>query len=364
MAFDPVDLALIRKLGGAALPFGEVTTVKEVLAECQLEPVDSQGGRTIFLVDAIDIVDGETYIIKYNGAEYRCVATSGTAENTGISGIQLGNSSIINKGDDTGEPFVVALVGDNCGIYTIDGSTTLTISIRQEVTEVKKISGKYVEGMGYVEESRKLIAEVSGETVEENNFNGTVTTNTISYINANPNELSDEIEYLIDFDGQEYRLTRLLFNYGGTVIGFGNPALHFPAGSNGVKDTGEPFFWFFFGGSSHLVTETPGSHTLKVYEPSETIHPVDGKYVNTVFYADSVYSGGYIYKDSGLTEKVTKAELLNTNMAFVISDYDGNVASPVLMNANQHSEFGSVLTLNYDGTTLSAVTFTTAEYEE
>lgn len=132
-------------------PFGETTTVKEVLAECQPEFVAAQG---MFALNSVpDIEAGAEYIVNWNGVEYKCTAVQ-TAEDSSAKVIALGNLSATG-GENTGEPFTIgANYGEQPGCFVIplDGSTTLTISIRQEVTEVKKISGKYVEGMGYEED--------------------------------------------------------------------------------------------------------------------------------------------------------------------------------------------------------------------
>ena len=135
-------------------PFGETTTVKEVLAEYQ--PPFSPGSGddafgTFYIMNPFEIVPGEKYIVSWNGVEYLSTAAE-------IRGVQvLGNLSDLGM-EDTGEPFVIQMQGgqpDAIGYAVIvpyDGSTTLTISIRQEVTTVQKISGKYVEGMGYEED--------------------------------------------------------------------------------------------------------------------------------------------------------------------------------------------------------------------
>ena len=148
-----VKLAYNGVWGGPEQPFGyETTTVKEVLAECQPFYYDgeSSGEFSYFVIEnQFRIVAGEKYVVNWNGAEF----TSEAVEQEGI--LFLGNLSAFGM-EDTGEPFMVRM-GDGNEDYVamampLDGSTTLTISIRQEVTEVQKISGKYVEGMGYEED--------------------------------------------------------------------------------------------------------------------------------------------------------------------------------------------------------------------
>jgi len=140
------------KSGPAELPFGETTTVKEVLAECQPEFVADEA---LFVLNPVpDIEAGAEYIVNWNGVEYKCTAVQ-TADDSTAKVVALGNMSSAG-GENTGEPFTIgANYGEQTGCFVIplDGSTTLTLSIRQEVTEVQKISGKYVEGMGWAEKS-------------------------------------------------------------------------------------------------------------------------------------------------------------------------------------------------------------------
>lgn len=140
-------------------PFGEVTTVKEVLAECQPEYVpeieEGLSGFVVYATRPDTVVLGETYIVNYNGVDYPCVATGKATRKVvdpANSVVILGNLGAVTGGTDTGEPFAISWGVSQMLIVPLDGSTTLTISIRQEVTEVKKISGKYVEGMGYEED--------------------------------------------------------------------------------------------------------------------------------------------------------------------------------------------------------------------
>lgn len=128
-------------------PFGETTTVKEVLAECQ--PVYAGDGMyQAALASAPDVVVGEKYIVTYNGVDYPCEAVDGSALNMpGLAA--MGDVGGATGGTSTGEPFVVLVGSDGDGesgliAAPMDGSTTLTISIRQEVTEVTTIDPKFL----------------------------------------------------------------------------------------------------------------------------------------------------------------------------------------------------------------------------
>lgn len=132
--------------------YGSTTTVKEVLAECQLNRVDSGDGGLEFLInDPVKIVSGEKYIVNWNGVEYHS-----TAVDVGED-VYLGNLGHAGM-EDTGEPYVLQIYTepirieyDNfetvyiyCVAVPFDGSTTLTISIRQEVETIHPIDPKFI----------------------------------------------------------------------------------------------------------------------------------------------------------------------------------------------------------------------------
>lgn len=77
-----------------------------------------------------DIIEGQTYTVKWDGTEYECVAFT----LDGTTG--LGNLSIIGAGADTGEPFLCGL-GESDDLdyrsdafYTLDTSPSHTISVK------------------------------------------------------------------------------------------------------------------------------------------------------------------------------------------------------------------------------------------
>lgn len=72
---------------------------------------------------ALDIVEGQTYMVNWDGTEYECV---GTIFNGRIH--VLGNLSIAGVGDDTGEPFLYA--SDEEKFLTLDTSASHTISVK------------------------------------------------------------------------------------------------------------------------------------------------------------------------------------------------------------------------------------------
>lgn len=75
-----------------------------------------------FLTDPLAIVQGQTYMVNWDGTEYECVCV-----NDGKY-IWIGNRSIMSIGDNTGEPFYYDL--DKNAFATLDTSASHTISVK------------------------------------------------------------------------------------------------------------------------------------------------------------------------------------------------------------------------------------------
>ena len=82
---------------------------------------------------------GETYKVSWDGTAYECTCVD-------IQGnLCIGNPSILGKGSDTGEPFVMQVYnGQGIVIGTLDTSASHTLSINGFAQEVVKIDEKYL----------------------------------------------------------------------------------------------------------------------------------------------------------------------------------------------------------------------------
>lgn len=114
----------------------------EVLAETTLESQGADGGVNVFgYMGAIPVVPGETYTVVWNGKEYPCTCNAVNDE-----AISLGNLAIMGAGDDTGEPFVMAILDIGAEIYGNDGATSVTLAIMSGGGEkVHKLDNKYLD---------------------------------------------------------------------------------------------------------------------------------------------------------------------------------------------------------------------------
>ena len=124
-----------HKLDGGYLPEGcPYIEAADVLFETTvaLDPDSGEG----FAPDVIDVSAGNAYAIKWNGAEYTCIAQHFEAD--GISAVVLGNLGAMTGGALTEEPFVIlcldaeiaATMGAGFIVYALDGSASATISIQ------------------------------------------------------------------------------------------------------------------------------------------------------------------------------------------------------------------------------------------
>ena len=105
---------------------GTVTVMEEQeLAFLESEFYDSN--YVSFIPTPLDIAEGQTYTVNWDGTEYECVGFYFNGE-----GIFLGNISVLGVGDDTGEPFLYGYnshESENIFI-TPDTSPRHTISVK------------------------------------------------------------------------------------------------------------------------------------------------------------------------------------------------------------------------------------------
>ena len=85
-------------------------------------------------------VVGQTYIVKFDGTEYKCSCTRLGSEG---GPLVLGNLSIPGFGNDTGEPFVIIYSG-HWATFSSDSATEHTISISEKQVSISKIDEKYL----------------------------------------------------------------------------------------------------------------------------------------------------------------------------------------------------------------------------
>lgn len=85
-------------------------------------------------------VVGQTYIVKFDGTEYKCSCIRFGSEG---GPLVLGNLSIPGFGNDTGEPFVIIYSG-HWATFSSGSATEHTISISEKQVSISKIDEKYL----------------------------------------------------------------------------------------------------------------------------------------------------------------------------------------------------------------------------
>lgn len=117
-------------------PFYSGDPVETVLVE---ESTVSFEGEYSEFPSTFEATVGETYKVYWDGTAYECTCVASNGE------LFIGNLSIIGRGSDTGEPFIVMIDnGSGIGIVTTDISASHTFSISGIAQEVVKIDEKYL----------------------------------------------------------------------------------------------------------------------------------------------------------------------------------------------------------------------------
>lgn len=260
-------------------PFYEETQTVEVLAECQPSYVESEG---MFLLEGVlpDLIAGETYIVTWNDTEYTCIAQDlSVLTDGGLSGVSLGNLSEFG-GIGNNEPFATVPVDDGLSIVPLDGSTSVTLSIRQEQTVVRKLDNKYLDLAWLPVDNLTPVTLYDGSIHLNTNKNETLTEPLFDA------DIIDGEQYTVTWDGTEYKCNghNNTITAGGQtaiVMYIGNASLSMCAKILGfTEDTGEPFVYEYIqdGANTYIyvcgtVTNTDVAMKVVGYVPAPNQMP-------------------------------------------------------------------------------------------
>lgn len=139
-------------------PFGEEISLVEVVPETTVDGFEDQDGfyqadvKSLFESNGFKPVVGNKYSVNYNGKTYVCtaqLAPEATMAEWVYERVFIGNYGILG-GEDTGEPFCIALLKyEGAGyreehwIFQTNGNPC-TISITEEKEVVHKLDAKYM----------------------------------------------------------------------------------------------------------------------------------------------------------------------------------------------------------------------------
>ena len=94
----------------------------------------NNGVYAAFLTGELALVPGQTYTVKWDGAEYECVFLDDGKD------AYFGNISIMGFGEDTGEPFIYS----NGTFGTQDTSASHTISVKRTEETVTPMAEEFL----------------------------------------------------------------------------------------------------------------------------------------------------------------------------------------------------------------------------
>ena len=116
------------------------------------------GVYTARLTEALEIAEGQTYTVNWDGTEYECVCV----DSSGFY-YKLGNMSILGEGGDTGEPFLYTYkISNQKGYFdTLDNSASHTISVKTTEETVTPIAEEFLPNIP----ADKLPTSVNSTTV-------------------------------------------------------------------------------------------------------------------------------------------------------------------------------------------------------
>lgn len=152
-----IDAIIAKKLcggGGSSVPkpltydympegypkkaMGTVTLMEEQVVEF-VSPGDGLPNTGV-LTTTFTLVEGQTYIVNWDGTEHECVCSIFSG-----SYLVLGNLSIMGAGDDTGEPFIyLYLPSMGSEFETLDTASSHTISVKKTGETVTPMANEFL----------------------------------------------------------------------------------------------------------------------------------------------------------------------------------------------------------------------------
>ena len=251
----------------------------------------------------------ETYRITWgeNGTQYVCQTVADSTGNT-YDGYFLGNSSIVNLGEDTGEPFIlyrnsstrmVVTTTQSTGSWHIKVEKQVQISatlITKTITENGTYTALNDSADGY---SEVVVNVSSGSEITYDNIVPLQTINCNAplsngayggYINPYISFTEEGEKYRVIFDDTTYEpLTATYYGGGTNYLYVGDPNIE--ASSSATLTY--PFEVMLYGGQTfYLGVKGSGSHTLqvdKITTSGGSTNPLSGKILSTT--GDSIVAG-------------------------------------------------------------------------
>lgn len=329
--------------------YGEYTTVKEVLTWDGVVLDDDPSGEVYGTLityhrvsDDVPSVEqlsaGGIYTLCQNSEFMDTEFTSSDVQdNTSVGFIVVGPVIIACTDNVTAQ----GLTFPKAGIYFMSmpeeyASGFKVNGYQFETKTVTKISGKYVEGMGYSEKDYNYVIERQTVNAYLEEIPGTFG----AVVDGSLSPDMGGKTYTVFFDGKEYKCTGFVKPEFDNMTAIGNLSiLHLG------DDTGEPFAFMYQGGNTAVFAPMNGEHEIAIYEVSETIHPIDPKFLPSGSGGGAVYYVGWsddvggwvLYKDENYSVGVT------------IEDFDSVLSAKAFRKDEEYVGFGGAFLGNEGG---------------
>lgn len=264
-------------------PFYSEVEIKEILPPTELAGMDENGdgkNETHTYANVVEGIEvGQTYVVNYNGVDYACVAKEFDSDGNGNMLTTLGNQIDIGL-EDTGEPFIIVFmppiaveyIGFGMAVSSLDGATSVTLSIKGKVETIKKLDSKFIdtEWLANSKNESKILYEAECEFISNNS---TLDKDDLAWMR----KLKPNSKVIISWNGVEYTPTLLTSDSTPGIIGYilGNLSI---MGSG--SDTGEPFLFMHVQSASTL--ESTDSWVYKSIRLRETVSVQVTEVVNEI----------------------------------------------------------------------------------
>ena len=130
---DMITLAMAKAYSDSKGGYAETKTIyPQTTVQC----ADVGDGVPAAGLEEKTLVVGETYTVTFDGKRYSCVCSELNA---------VGNNAIFGEGEDTGEPFLIILNGEDTFAIATQTEGTHTFSITQET--IHPIDPKFLPGV-------------------------------------------------------------------------------------------------------------------------------------------------------------------------------------------------------------------------
>lgn len=240
-------------------PFGGTTTTRILnnysLANSVSDMSTLGADRNMYNVNVgnIGFNVGDTVTVIWNDEKYVLKAY----DSGGVAAV--GNDAYVSGGEDTGEPFAIGYMSPSLIIVTFDSDVVVSI----DIGETKKMSGKYVEGMGYTETAVKELLPEQEVTIGDDGY--TQMDVQLTLIKGK--------SYTVMFNGTEYEC--IAWSHGNGIC-VGNGSIY----GDASQGNGEPFsIDSYTGGDIYLNVMNAGTYTVSISGEGEVIHPIEMKYL-------------------------------------------------------------------------------------